>query len=224
MHFLIKSAFLTYYLSLSPNRVFRLWIGCIPVSAALGTLARLRAQCMDREFVLLAPAVINVLINIYVFILPVPTLATIQMPRRRKIAVISVFAFGGAAVIMGIIRFHSLLALKSIMNTSRGIGEIVIVAALELNLATTGVNLPAIRSIWIKKSKDRKIGAISTGQYGNKKGYTSDSGGSGRPKQMYELSLVSNPSRCEVWKSISGQALVSGNQPEHYEAADANSN
>jgi hypothetical protein len=76
MHFLIKSAFLTYYLRLSPNRRFRTWIGvgyglnfgslivgllllvfqCIPVKAALSTLARLNATCMDRDFVLFAPS------------------------------------------------------------------------------------------------------------------------------------------------------------------------
>jgi hypothetical protein len=78
MHLLIKAAFLTYYLRLSPNRHFRLWIGvgfginfgsfmisllifvfqCVPVRAALTTLGRLRAQCMDREFVLFAPSAI----------------------------------------------------------------------------------------------------------------------------------------------------------------------
>jgi hypothetical protein len=78
MHLLIKAAFLTYYLRLSPNRRCRLWIGvgfglnfgsfmisllifvfqCIPVSAALKNLGRLRGQCMDREFVLFAPSAI----------------------------------------------------------------------------------------------------------------------------------------------------------------------
>jgi hypothetical protein len=78
MHYLIKTAFLTFYLRLSPNRRFRFWVGfgfgintgslviniliivfqCIPVSAALSTVARLTASCMDRNFVFVAPAVI----------------------------------------------------------------------------------------------------------------------------------------------------------------------
>jgi len=77
-HFLIKSTFLAFYLRLSPNREFRLWIGvgfglnigsllinlliiifqCIPVSASLHTFARLQAQCMNRDFVLIGPAVV----------------------------------------------------------------------------------------------------------------------------------------------------------------------
>lgn len=78
IHFLIKSAFLAYYLRLSPNRTFRLWVGvgfglvfgslligililvfqCIPVRAALELIDRLKAQCMDRQFVPYAPAAI----------------------------------------------------------------------------------------------------------------------------------------------------------------------
>jgi hypothetical protein len=60
------------------------------------------------------------------------------MPTRRKIAVISVFLF---AVI---IRFHSLANLQSLRHTSHNIREIIIVAALEINLATIAVNLPAM--------------------------------------------------------------------------------
>jgi hypothetical protein len=45
---------------------------------------------------------------------------------------------------VGILLWHVL------PDQKHNIGEIIIVAALELNLATTAVNLPAIRSIWVK--------------------------------------------------------------------------
>ena len=134
MHALIKATFLIYYLRLSMNRKFRLWLGmgfglnislllinlliivfqCLPVSAALTTQGRLTGQCMNQYFVLMAPAVVvrschssfpdlvltspqNVL-DFYVFFLPIPVLTKLQMPTRNKIAVISVFAFGGACL------------------------------------------------------------------------------------------------------------------------------
>jgi hypothetical protein len=77
MHFLIKNAFLTYYLRLSIHRSFRLWVGlgfglniglflinlalivfqCIPVAAAFTPLLRIKgAECMNRYYVLLAPS------------------------------------------------------------------------------------------------------------------------------------------------------------------------
>ncbi|RMZ74484.1 integral membrane [Pyrenophora seminiperda CCB06] len=176
IHFIIKSTFLAFYLRLSPNRVFHLWTGvgfglnvgslivnllilvfqCIPVSAALHILARLRATCMDRNFVLIAPAVVNVLLDIYVFILPIPILVRLQMPTKRKLGVLSVFLFGGGAVIMSIIRFHSVVFVQSLNNTSKNIGEVMIVVALELNLAAIAVNLPAIRAIWVHRQTGPK--------------------------------------------------------------------
>jgi hypothetical protein len=249
MHFLIKNAFLAYYLRLSPNRTFRLWVGvgfglnfgafmagllilvfqCIPVSAALNTLARLKAQCMDRYFMLFAPAAIvsghivlhpssthskqNILLDIYVFVLPIPTLARLQMPRRKKLGVISVFLFGAGSVIMSILRFHSVLKLLDISNTSRGVGEIIIVVALELNLAAIAVNLPAIRSIWVKKAKDRASASLSNDQYSSKsrKGpSTNTTLGSARPRATHEMTPLSSPvrdsplsdSQEKLWRNI----------------------
>lgn len=224
MHALIKASFLFYYMRLSPNRKFRLWVGvgfglnvgllcinlmiivfqCIPVSAALTIKGRLTGQCMKQHFVLMAPAVIvrtrytdsssmlttpkNVLLDFYVFFLPIPILAKLKMPRRKKIAVISVFAFGGASVIMGAIRFHTLLALLSYTKTSHGFGETIIVIAFELNLATIAMNMPAIRSLWVKKNKDRKTQAGSTGK-------TTNALGTGKIMATHELSKVSRPVR-----------------------------
>ncbi|KAI2486709.1 hypothetical protein Ptr902_00842 [Pyrenophora tritici-repentis] len=185
-HFLIKSTFLAFYLRLSPNRTFRLWTGigiglnigsllinlliiifqCIPVSAALHTFARLKATCMDRDFVLIGPAVVNVLLDIYVFILPIPTLLGLHMPTKRKLAVLSVFLFGGSSVIMSCIRFHSVVYVQSLVNTSKNIGEVMIVVALELNLAAVAVNLPSIRAIWVKGWNGRR-GAAEAGTGGS---------------------------------------------------------
>jgi hypothetical protein len=133
------------------------------------------------------------------------------MPRSQKIAVISVFLFGASAVFMSIIRFHSLIAINSIFNTSRGVGETMIIAALELNLAAIAANLPAIRSIWVKMSNDRKSEAISNGQYGSRTVRSTQDHDIGRPRHTLEMSRLSNAPRDsplsgsqeELWRSIS---------------------
>jgi hypothetical protein len=155
----------------------------------------------------------NILLDIYVFVLPIPTLARLQMPRRKKLGVISVFLFGAGSVIMSILRFHSVLKLLDISNTSRGVGEIIIVVALELNLAAIAVNLPAIRSIWVKKAKDRASASLSNDQYSSKsrKGLsTNNTIGSARPRATYEMTQLSSPvrdsplsdSQEKLWRNI----------------------
>lgn len=152
----------------------------------------------------------NTLLDIYVFLLPIPTLWKLQMPLRRKVAIISVFAFGGAAVIMGLIRFHSLIAVQSLFSTSRGVGELAIAAALELNLATIAVNLPALRSIWIKNSSNESTSHGSSHfQSGGNKHKSTASKCSKRAPESRELTQVSktapnNPVNTESQEELWG--------------------
>jgi hypothetical protein len=137
------------------------------------------------------------------------------MPRRRKIAVISVFVFGAGSVIMGILRFHSVLKLISINDTSDGVGETIIVVALELNLAAIAVNLPAIRSIFVKRSNARREATLTNGGYGISKSkmetvQSTNRLDTSRPTRVHEMSQLSGPlrdsplsdSREELWRTI----------------------
>jgi uncharacterized membrane protein YhaH (DUF805 family) len=180
--------------------------------------SRICAFCAVRNCTLLEPAVIahtnalqNVVLDIFVFVLPIPILAKLQMPRRKKIGVMAVFSFGAGSVIMSIIRHHSLLRIINIQTTSSGLGEVLIVVALEINLAAIAVNLPAIRSIWVKRSHDRKKEMLA-GKYGGTtaRSQTVDTLGPGRPRQMHEMSQLSNTARDsplsdsqeELWRTI----------------------
>jgi hypothetical protein len=116
-----------------------------------------------------------------------------------------VFLFGGAAVLMGIIHFHSFIAINSRFSTSRSVGEAMIIAVLELNLAPIASNLPAVQSIWFKKSNDRKTEALSKVQYGGKKANTTQGLNTGRLRQTHEMSRISN---------VAGDSPLSGSQEE----------
>lgn len=137
------------------------------------------------------------------------------MPRRKKIAIMSVFAFGAGSVIMGIFRFHSVLKLISINNTSDGVGETIIVVALELNLAAIAVNLPSIRSIFVKRSNARREATLTNGGYGGSKSKTKTAQSTtrldtSRPRHVHDMSQLGNPMRDsplsdsqeELWRTI----------------------
>jgi hypothetical protein len=159
------------------------------------------------------------MLDIYIFILPIPTLARLQMPRRKKWAVLSVFLFGAGAVIMGLVRFHPIVRLLAVSSTSSGVGEIIIIVALELNLAALAVNLPAIRSIYVKRANDRKNlnsrltnggAAYGNGSKGGRKPQTVSNVG-GRPRDTHEMrQMEANPlrdsplsdSREKLWRNI----------------------
>jgi hypothetical protein len=95
----------------------------------------------------------NAVLNLYVLLLPVPTLCSVQMAPRRKIFIACVLSIGGAAVLLGFVRIHSLRILNTNTDTSKGVGEMMIVAALGMSLAAIAHNLPSIRVLWRHISK-----------------------------------------------------------------------
>lgn len=135
----------------------------------------------------------NVLLDFYVFVLPIPTLAGLQMPLYKKITVLSVFAFGAGSVILGVLRFHSVLKLLSINNTSNGVGETIIIVALELNLAAIAVNMPAIRSIFVKRSNARREATLPNGGSRSRPMQSAYRPLTLRTKEAHEMSQLSSP-------------------------------
>jgi hypothetical protein len=103
---------------------------------------------------------------------------------------------------MNIIRHHALLRIIKIKTISRGLGEVLIIIALELNLAVIAVNLPAIRSIWVKREQDRKKEVLS-GKYSGtttrsqtaRSQTINTSLGAGRPRERHEMIQLSNTAR-----------------------------
>lgn len=72
------------------------------------------------------------------------------MSTRRKIAVLSVIGFGVSAVLVACFRLIPLFELNSSPDLSYVLGKMVIVAAVEIQLAIIAVNLPSLKALWIK--------------------------------------------------------------------------
>ncbi|KAL1596517.1 hypothetical protein SLS60_009164 [Paraconiothyrium brasiliense] len=181
VHWLIKASFLVFYLRLSPEVGFRrlVWIGlaantvmlifnelisilqCNPVIAVLRPFEHPEAKCLERLVVFFVPASLNILLDIYILVLPIRVVWALQMPLRRKIAILSVFTFGTSALIVGLVRFHSLLSLNDFTNTAYGVGEMLIVAALEFNLAVVALNLPAMKCLYLQMMGRDTMGGSS---------------------------------------------------------------
>jgi hypothetical protein len=65
------------------------------------------------------------------------------------------FTVGGAAVALGFIRMHSLQTINSGTDTSKAVGETMIMGALGMSLAAIAHNLPSVRVFWEHISKRR---------------------------------------------------------------------
>jgi hypothetical protein len=102
----------------------------------------------------------------------------LQMPPRRKIAVLSIIAFGSSSPIIACFRLIPLLQLNSSPDVSWVLGIIVIVASFEIQCAIIAANLPSLKALWARVTGE-SVGPSGRGSEGRKGYRLSDVGKSG---------------------------------------------
>jgi hypothetical protein len=89
--------------------------------------------------------------NLYIICLPMPTIWSLHMNRRRKVTIISVLAFGLVSVTVAILRLPVLISVSSMKtDVSIDVGKMIIVASFEVQCAIVAANLPATKALWTK--------------------------------------------------------------------------
>jgi hypothetical protein len=86
--------------------------------------------------------------DVIILVLPIRTIWNLNMSRRKKIAVSGVLGFGASSVVVAACRFIILAELGYTQDPSYVLGKMVIVAAIEIQLAIVAVNLPAMKSLF----------------------------------------------------------------------------
>lgn len=68
-------------------------------------------KCLDQDQLLLGHSIVNIVLDVLVIIVPMPTLARLQMPLEKKIGVCAMFAVGVVYVILPFISIYLYLIL-----------------------------------------------------------------------------------------------------------------
>jgi hypothetical protein len=75
--------------------VFPLIFPCRPFKKTWD-VSVLEGSCIDRTPIYMATAVLNMVTDIMLLVLPIPMIAKLQMPRRQKAGIICIFGVGSA--------------------------------------------------------------------------------------------------------------------------------
>jgi hypothetical protein len=126
----VKSSILIFYLTLSKGHsLFRLGtyltlglvnvaglvltlvnvVQCRPVAAVVHVPTPPGAQCIDIVALYLSTAPVNIVTDIAIFFLPMPTLWRMRLPKKQKIILLLVFGTGLFVTVISVIRTVSLL-------------------------------------------------------------------------------------------------------------------
>ncbi|KAH8881991.1 hypothetical protein GQ53DRAFT_886317 [Thozetella sp. PMI_491] len=132
----VKLSILVFYLRIDPRRLTRYAIyfllftviglqistviicifGCIPPQKYWDVTGAQPGQCMSnlaRQTFFEANGIINIIQDILIYLLPIPMMWHLQIPRRQKIAVTALFMVGFVSVAAGCVRYYYVLKLAN---------------------------------------------------------------------------------------------------------------
>ncbi|KJZ70967.1 hypothetical protein HIM_09622 [Hirsutella minnesotensis 3608] len=129
---------------------FSLVFTCVPVAKYWDET--IPGGCLQRSTLHYFLAGFNIINDIILLIAPVPYLNNLQIPRRAKHALMAVFACGGFASIVAIIRLHSLYVNSSTPTNQQPLKgvNIAIWSGLEINVAIICASVPALKPLFVK--------------------------------------------------------------------------
>lgn len=125
----VKLSLLSFYLHLSPQRWFRvatwtsivivaiytiiitfmMFFNCTPPSKQFDFSVQ-GGSCIDAAILYMATAVSNIITDVMLFLLPIPMVYQLHMPKIQKLGAIVVFGVGSATVATSIVRLLELPA------------------------------------------------------------------------------------------------------------------
>ncbi|CAG9957042.1 unnamed protein product [Clonostachys rosea f. rosea IK726] len=178
LQFLVKMCFLLFFFRLSQTRAFvwSLWavialnslgtiaillfygLQCLPLEAFYYPERHPDVKCINAKITYFFPFTLIFLVDVCILILPIPTIMSLQMTLKRKVAVISVITTGGSAVLAGGLRAIILMEFARSPDFSWSLGKMVMMSAVEIDLGILAANMPALKAFY-KCWREGKLGA-----------------------------------------------------------------
>ncbi|KAL4911449.1 hypothetical protein BDW74DRAFT_142929 [Aspergillus multicolor] len=129
-------------------------------------------RCVNHEAVMAIHSILNIVFDVLIITLPMPTLLKLNMSRRKKLGVIFMFAVGLVVTFISIFRCVSLIQFDIFDNPTKNIVNISIWSVVEVDLSIICACMPGIRA-FISHIHGLIYGVPSSQSYGYGYGYSS---------------------------------------------------
>ncbi|KAI8653867.1 hypothetical protein NCS56_01342000 [Fusarium sp. Ph1] len=180
----IKLSLLSFYLHLSPQRWFRIavwltigivtaytviiafmmWFLCNPPRKAFDFKVE-GGSCTDAAILYMATAVSNIVTDVILFVLPIPMVYNLHMPKIQKLGAIIVFAIGSLTVATSVTRLVYLPVVLASTDVSWDSAPANIWTFIEANLFVICGSMPTLRKFF-KHFMPRIVGSSGASHYG----------------------------------------------------------
>ncbi|TKX22297.1 hypothetical protein C1H76_5587 [Elsinoe australis] len=108
------------------------------------------SHCMSNTAVWFSNAAINIVTDIAIFLLPMPALKQLQLPKKQKIGLMLVFALGGFVCLTSILRLRALHDVTKSTDLTWENGPIAYWSSVEVNVGIICASLPTLKAFAMK--------------------------------------------------------------------------
>jgi hypothetical protein len=103
----------------------------------------------------LATSGINIVADIWILVIPIPTLLKVQRPRRDKLALIVVFSLGAFSCIASIVRLYSIRIYTESKDPFFDSVPVNLWSMIEINVGILCASIPATKALFSKAQRNR---------------------------------------------------------------------
>ncbi len=104
-------------------------------------------------------------VDIFILVLPIPVVWSLQMTFKRRLAVITVITTGGLAVITSGLRAIILFEFARSPNFTWALGKMIIISAVEIEVGIVAANMPSIKAFYSSWRGHTLTGSRSAGSH-----------------------------------------------------------
>ncbi|GFF22535.1 hypothetical protein IFM61606_04101 [Aspergillus udagawae] len=135
------------------------WVTCVPVSKFW--YPDKPGYCLNEKALWFSNSAIHIFTDILILVFPMPVLKNLQLPKRQRYALMTVFALGSFVLITSILRLKSLMVISDSSDPTYDNPGAAMWSAIECNVAIICACLPGIRA-FISKLLPRFLSSYKT--------------------------------------------------------------
>ncbi|KAL6703592.1 hypothetical protein ACN47E_009537 [Coniothyrium glycines] len=104
-------------------------------------------QCMNQLVIWFTNAGLNIALDVFILLMPIPVINTLQISRGQKTGLITMFALGASVTLVSVIRLSSLDSISNSTDISWDNPAHASLSAVEVNVGIICACLPAMRPL-----------------------------------------------------------------------------
>ncbi|KAF2634626.1 hypothetical protein P280DRAFT_474506 [Massarina eburnea CBS 473.64] len=120
---------------------------CKPLKSMWDFTGTVKGTCINTTALFYSTSTINILTDIWIIALPLPTLLKIQRPNHEKLALIVIFSLGAISCIASIVRLHSIRIYTESADPFYDSVSINLWSMVEVNIGIWCASIPALKAL-----------------------------------------------------------------------------